>query len=77
VAQIKTSQLIEISIEVESNLAAIFGRIIVAKVSFNALVIARIIMQKTNVHTARWETISRADAGFSKGQYKGNVPQRT
>jgi hypothetical protein len=55
-------------------LAAIFGRFKVANVDFKALVAARTIKQKTNVQTARCETISSGLAGSSNGQYNGNAP---
>ena len=55
---------------------ATVGRFNVAKVDFSALVAARTITQKTNVHTARCETISSGLAGSSSGQYKGNAPHK-
>jgi len=51
------------------------GRLSVTKVDFKALVTARTKKQKTKVHTARCETISRGTAGMSRGQYKGSNPQ--
>ena len=66
----------EINKEVRNNFAAIFGRFKVARVDFSALVAAKTMKQKTNVQTARCETISRGLAGSSKGQYKGNAPHK-
>ncbi len=57
------------------SLMAMVGRFKVASVDLSAFVAAKTIKQKTNVHTARCETISRGLAGSSSGQYKGNAPQ--
>ncbi len=65
----------EISIEVRKSFTATIGLFKVASVDLRALVAAKTIKQKTNVHTARCETISRGLAGSSSGQYKGNAPQ--
>ena len=67
----------DIKIEVRNNLAATFGLFIVSRVALSDFVIAKIIIQKTVVQTARCETISSADAGSSSGQYSGKAPQRT
>jgi hypothetical protein len=66
----------EIKREVRNSLIATVGRFKVTRVVFSALVAARTIKQKTNVQTARWETISRGLAGSSRGQYKGNAPHK-
>lgn len=66
----------EIRIEVKKSFAATIGLFKVIKVDFKAFVAARTITQKTKVHTARCETISRGLAGSSKGQYKGNAPHK-
>jgi len=67
----------DIKIEVRNNFAATFGLFIVSRVALSDFVIAKIIIQKTIVQTARCETISSADAGSSSGQYSGKAPQRT
>ncbi len=67
----------DIKIEVRNNFAATFGRFIVSQVALSDFVIAKIIIQKTIVQTARCETISSAEAGSSNGQYRGKAPQRT
>ena len=66
----------EISMDERKSLIATVGRFNVARVDFNALVAAKTRKQKTRVHTARCETISRGLAGSSKGQYKGNAPHK-
>ena len=60
--------------EVKKSFAATSGLFKVTKVDFNAFVAARTMTQKTNVQTARCETISRGLAGSSKGQYRGKSP---
>jgi hypothetical protein len=65
----------ETKIEVKNNLAAIIGRLNVAKVDFKALVAAKTKKQKTKVQTALCETISSGAAGTRSGQYKGSNPQ--
>ena len=62
--------------DVKKSFAATSGLFKVTKVDFSAFVAARTIAQKTNVHTARCETISRGLAGSSSGQYKGNAPHK-
>ena len=62
--------------EEKKSFTATFGRFIVARVDFNAFVAASTMKQKTKVHTARCETISRGLAGSSSGQYKGNAPHK-
>ena len=64
----------EIKRDERNSFTATVGRFKVARVDFNAFVAARTMKQKTNVHTALCETISRGLAGSSKGQYKGNAP---
>ena len=71
-----TSQLIEINIEERKSFTATVGRFKVASVDFSAFVAAKTMKQKTNVQTARCETISRGLAGSSSGQYKGNAPHK-
>ena len=58
----------DIKVEVRNNFAATFGRFIVSRVALNDFVIAKIIIQKTIVQTARCDTISSAEAGSSNGQ---------
>ena len=60
--------------DAKNNLIAIVGRFRVARVDFKALVADKTIKQKTKLHTARCETISKGLAGSSKRQYKGNAP---
>ncbi len=62
--------------EDRKSFTATVGRFKVARVDFSALVAANTMKQKTNVHTARCETISRGLAGSSSGQYKGNAPHK-
>ena len=62
--------------EVKKSFAATSGLFKVTRVDFNAFVAARTMTQKTNVHTARCERISRGLAGSSRGQYKGNAPHK-
>ena len=62
--------------EEKKSFTATDGRFNVARVDFNAFVAASTMKQKTKVHTARCETISRGLAGSSSGQYKGNAPHK-
>ena len=64
----------EIKREERKSFTATVGRFKVVSVDLSALVAAKTMKQKTSVHTARWETISRGLAGSSSGQYKGNAP---
>jgi hypothetical protein len=65
----------EIKRDERNSFTATVGRFKVARVDFNAFVAARTMKQKTRVHTALCETISRGTAGMSRGQYKGSKPQ--
>jgi hypothetical protein len=56
--------------------AATMGRCNVNRVDFNAFVPAKTIRQKTRVHTARCETISRGLALANSSQYSGNNPHK-
>jgi hypothetical protein len=52
------------------------GRWSVERVDFRAFVAVKTIRQKTSVHTARCETISRGLAAANKSQYSGNNPHK-